>query len=146
MKRSLAVVGLAAAATALAGCGSTPSPFKRNPARLVAAPTTCTPKRFDVYFAENQATLTPPALQALSLVSTQLQPCGIRSVRVTGLADARGTPAANQSLAERRANAVTEAMASLGWPTPVFEVQAGTSTEAEVLQRRTEIIIDAGPR
>lgn len=146
MMRLSAAMSLIVAALALAACGSAPNPFRRDPARLVAAPTTCSPKRFDVYFAENQTTLTPPALQALSLVSSQLQPCAIRSVQVTGLADARGGTDANQTLAQGRAAAVTEALASLGWPTPMFDVQSGTSAEAEAMQRRTEIIVDAAPR
>jgi len=145
---SLAVAALVA--MGLSGCGASRF-FDRD--KVVATPSACTPQRMDIYFADGQATLTPPALQALSLMSTQLQNCGIKSVQVTGLSDARGAPEANLTLAQRRANAVAEAMASLGWPTPVFEVQAGgeagasvSSAVQEPLRRRTEVLIDAGPR
>ena len=49
------------AALVLAGCGSS-NPF-RDRSDLVATPSACTAKRFDIYFGEGQAQLTDPALQ-----------------------------------------------------------------------------------
>ncbi|MGQ3112724.1 MAG: OmpA family protein, partial [Brevundimonas sp.] len=113
------MMALALGAAALSGCGS----MGAKP--LVAQPSACGTQRFDIYFADSQAGLTPAARQAISLTATALQSCAIKSVKVTGLADARGGAAANLSLSERRAQAVVEALAAAGWPAPAFEVEAG---------------------
>lgn len=144
-------IGLAAGALgALAACSG--NPFA-EPRPLVAAPSACGTQRFDVYFADSQAGLTPAARQAISLTATALQACSIRSVKVTGLADARGGAAANLSLSQRRAQAVAEALEAAGWPAPVFEVEAAGSQGAasaggvaEPLRRRTEVVVEAAPR
>ncbi|MGV3580372.1 OmpA family protein [Brevundimonas sp.] len=136
-----------AAAVGLAGCSTTPS---RD--ALVAEPSACAAKRFDVYFAEDQAQLTDAARTAIGLTATQLQGCQIRTVRVLGLASATGSAEANQSLSEQRALAVAEALVAAGWPTPAFELEAagdqGATTPtgvAEPLRRRTEVLVDAAP-
>ena len=99
------------------------------------------------------ATLTDAARQAIGMTATQLQGCRIKHVKVTGLADARsGTAAANQSLSERRARSVAEALAAAGLPAPAFEVAAAGAEGAVVngvndpLRRRTEVVIEAQPR
>lgn len=146
MKATILAGGLAA--VALAGC-STTAPSRDA---LVAEPSACQAKRFDVYFAEDQATLTDAARTAIGLTATQLQGCQIRTVRVLGLASATGNAEANQSLSERRALAVAEALVAAGWPTPAFELAAagdqGATTPtgvAEPLRRRTEVVVDAAP-
>ncbi|GAA0614075.1 hypothetical protein GCM10009422_06310 [Brevundimonas kwangchunensis] len=149
MMRTIVIAGLAG--LTVAGCGWTPGMSDRS--ALVAEPNQCAAKRFEVYFAEGEARLTQPALQAIGLNATQLQGCDIRSVRVVGLADAQGGAAANQALSERRAVAVTEALVAAGWPSPAFEVIAAGDTGAttpqgtnEPLRRRTEVLVDAAPR
>lgn len=149
MMRTIVIAGLAG--LAVAGCGWTPG--MRDRSELVAEPSPCMAKRFEVYFAEGEARLTQPALQAIGLNATQLQGCDIRSVRVVGLADAQGGSAANQTLSERRAVAVAEALVAAGWPTPAFEVIAAGDTGAvtaegtnEPLRRRTEVLVEASPR
>ena len=148
MKRLIIV---ATAAVAVAGCGWTPG--MRDRSELVAEPSMCAEKRFEVYFAENEARLTTPALQAIGLTATQLQGCDIRRVKVTGLASATGDVAANLNLSERRATAVAEALVAAGWPTPAFELgavgDAGAVTPEgtnEPMRRRTEVVVDAAPR
>lgn len=120
---------------------------------VVAEPSPCATKRFEVYFADSEARLTEPARQAIGMTAAQLQGCDIRKVQVLGLSDARGGATANQSLSERRAQAVAEALAAAGWPAPVFDVDAGGEegavTEAgvrEPMRRRTEVVIEAVPR
>lgn len=142
---------MATAAATVAGCGWTPG--MRDRSALVAEPSICAEKRFEVYFAENEARLTTPALQAIGLTATQLQGCEIRRVKVTGLASATGDIASNLSLSERRATAVAEALVAAGWPTPAFEVgavgDAGAVTADgtnEPMRRRTEVVVDAAPR
>jgi peptidoglycan-associated lipoprotein len=147
--RSTKLAGLGAAALALASC-STMGTSSRD--ELVAEPSVCAAKRFDIYFAEDQAQLTDAARTAIGLTATQLQGCQIRTVRVLGLASSTGSAEANQSLSERRALAVAEALVAAGWPTPAFELAAAgdqgatTSTGvAEPLRRRTEVLVDAAP-
>jgi peptidoglycan-associated lipoprotein len=145
--RILLLFGLAA--TVLAGCGVT-----RNHSRpLVAEPSPCGPQRFEVYFGQGDAQLTHAALQAIGLTATQLQGCEIRRVQVIGLADPTGDPEANLDLSERRAIAVTEALAAAGWPAPAFELgaagESGATTPGGAVQpmrRRTEVLVDAAPR
>lgn len=141
-----AVVG----AGLLAGCGT----MGGAPAReaLVRAPDACGPQRFEVYFAEAEARLTPAARQAIAMTATRLQGCEIRRVRVIGLADATGTQDANLTLSERRARAVAEALTAAGWPVPAFELVAVGDLDArsqgvnEPLRRRTEVLVEAASR
>ena len=143
----LAGLGLAAA-----GCESTRGMFNDRD-ELVATPTSCIAQRFEIYFADGEARLTEPARQAIGMTAAQLQGCDIRSVKVLGLADARGGAAANLSLSERRAQTVAEALAGAGWPAPAFDVTAAGDEGAlaatgvrEPLRRRTEVLVEARPR
>ena len=149
MKRLIGFAVLAGA-VGLSGCGVTR--FMDRSA-VVTEPSPCTAKRFEVYFADSEARLTEPARQAIGMAAAQLQGCDIRKVQVLGLSDARGGATANQSLSERRAQAVAEALTAAGWPTPVFEVEAigdeGAVTDSgvrEPIRRRTEVLVDAVPR
>lgn len=135
----------------LAGC-STPGVYKKR-SDLVSNPAACAAKRFEVYFDQDQARLTTAAREAISLTATQLQGCDITKVQVLGLADARsGTAAANQSMSERRARSVAEALVGVGLPAPAFEIAAAGAEGAVVngvndpLRRRTEVVIEAKPR
>ncbi len=56
-------LGLAVCALALAGC-ETSGVFKKR-TDLVVAPANCSAKRFDIYFADGQASLTDAARQAI---------------------------------------------------------------------------------
>lgn len=150
MKQWTGAVTVVAAVAGLSGCGVTRF---MDRAAVVAEPSPCTARRFEVYFADSEARLTEPARQAIGMTAAQLQGCDIRKVQVLGLADARGGAAANQSLSERRALAVAEALAAAGWPAPAFEVDAGgeqgAATDAgvrEPMRRRTEVLVDAVPR
>lgn len=137
-------------AVGLSGCGVTG--FMDRQA-VVVVPSPCAAKRFEVYFADSEARLTESARLAIGMTAAQLQDCDIRKVQVLGLSDARGGATANQSLSERRAQAVAEALTAAGWPAPVFEVEAGGDQGAvtdagvrEPMRRRTEVLIDAFPR
>ena len=145
----VAVAGLTLAL--LAGCAA-PGVYKQR-SDLVTNPAACAATRFEVYFDQDQARLTTAAREAISMTASQLQGCDITKVQVLGLADARsGTAAANQSLSERRARSVAEALASAGLPAPAFEVAGGGADGALVngvndpLRRRTEVLIEAKPR
>ena len=135
----------------LTGC-SAPGAY-RTRGDLVSNPAACAAKRFEVYFDQDQARLTTAARQAIGLTAAQLQGCDVTRVQVLGLADARtGTAASNQSLSERRARSVAEALAGVGLPAPAFEIAAAGAEGAVVngvndpLRRRTEVVIEARPR
>ncbi len=147
MKGLIATLG---AGLVLAGCAITNAPARSE---LVSEPQVCAPQRFEVYFRDSEAGLTDAARQAISLTATKLQGCQIRSVNVVGLADARGGQNANLELSERRALAVVEALEAAGWPAPAFSLGAEgdlgavtTDGAREPMRRRTEVLIDAGPR
>lgn len=144
-----------AALAAVAGIGLTScsgyGPF-RDRSDLVVEPATCAAQRFDIYFAEGQARLTDPALQAIHMTADQLRGCDIQKVVVIGLASSTGSSAANQTLSERRAVAVTEALEAEGWPLPAFEIAVAGDTGATSgdgtavpLRRRTEVLVEAAP-
>jgi outer membrane protein OmpA-like peptidoglycan-associated protein len=148
--KGLRAIACAGALAAVAGCGHG-GPVERSD--LVAEPNPCAAKQFEVYFGEGEARLTEAARHSIGLSATQLQHCEIRKVTVIGLADASGSAGANQSLSERRALAVTEALVAAGWPAPAFELGAGGEQGAmapdgtqEPMRRRTEVLIDAIPR
>lgn len=143
---------IAGAGLVLAGCETAKGMFTDR-SQIVETPSACAAQRFEIYFADGEARLTEPARQAIGLTAAQLQGCQIKSVKVLGLADARGGAAANQSLSERRATAVAEALAAAGWPSPAFEVGAAGDDGAvnaagvrEPLRRRTEVLVDAAPK
>ena len=147
MKSTILAAGLAA--VALAGCSSLRTPTRDQ---LVTEPSACAAKRFDIYFAEDQAGLTDAARTAIGLTATQLQGCRINAVRVLGLASSTGSADANLALSEQRALSVAEALVAAGWPTPAFELEAagdqGATTAsgvAEPLRRRTEVLVEAAP-
>jgi peptidoglycan-associated lipoprotein len=149
--RHALILGLMVAGAGLAGC-STSALFKDKTV-VIATPARCAPIQFEIYFADSEAGLTEPARQTIGLNAARLQTCTIKSVRVVGLADARGGAAANQTLSERRAEAVAQALTGAGWPTPVFDVSAegdsGAVTDQgvrEPLRRRTEVFVEAVPK
>lgn len=145
------LTAMLAGAGALAAAGCAETPWSRG--ELVAEPSPCAAQRFDIYFREGEADLTDAARHAIGLTATQLQGCDIRKVEVIGLADATGRPEANLDLSERRALAVTEALAAAGWPAPAFSLVAAgesgsvtTGGAEEPMRRRTEVLVDAAPR
>lgn len=145
-------IGMAlVAGLGVSGCGTARGAF-RDRSQIVEMPTTCSAKRFEIYFADSEARLTSSARQAIGLTATQLQGCNIKTVKVLGLSDARGGADANLDLSERRAKTVAEALAAAGWPSPAFEVGAAGDEGAadasgvrEPLRRRTEVLVDAAP-
>ncbi|MES2833495.1 MAG: OmpA family protein [Pseudomonadota bacterium] len=139
------------AALGLSACSTAQRFWRRD--QLVTASTACSTQRFDIYFTEAQARLTEPAREAIGLYAARLQGCEIKSVNVLGLASATGDSQANRDLSERRAVAVSEALAAAGWPMPVFSLEAagdaGAVTSdgvAQPLRRRTEVVVEAAPR
>ena len=145
--RTLPILALAAAA--LTACAQ--GPVSRD--QLVAEPSACGNRSFEVYFAESAAQLTQPARQAIDMVADQMAACDITRVTVIGLASATGTPEANLNLSQRRAQTVAAEFGRKGWPAPAFQLDAAGDSGAvtpdgtmEPLRRRTQVFIEARPR
>ncbi|MBX9576375.1 MAG: OmpA family protein [Caulobacteraceae bacterium] len=142
------ILSLAAALT-LSACAV--GPLSRDD--LIAEPSVCSARSFEVYFQEAAAGLTPAARQAIDLVADQMGGCEITQVTVIGLSSATGTPEANLTLSQRRAQSVAAEFARKGWPTPAFQLDAAGDAGAvtadgamEPLRRRTQVFIEARPR
>lgn len=141
------VIGVVAI-TALVGACTT-----RPDREAIVADADCAPVRFDVYFATDQAELTPVAAEAVRMGAAKVAACRVERVRVLGLADAQGGATANLNLSQGRAQAVTTALEAAGLPAPVFEIEAAGDAGATTagganapLRRRTEVLIEARPR
>jgi len=137
------------AAGALAACQTGP----RSRADLVTAPSPCADSHFTVYFNEGSNRLTRPASQLIAATGEGLRGCNVRAARVVGLADSTGTPAANQTLSQRRAAAVADALRRQGIPAPQFELAAvgeeGAVTadgREDPVRRRAEVFLTVAPR
>lgn len=104
--------------------GAPPAPPARpepTPAPVVAPepppappPAPAISRNFTVFFDWNQATLTADAQQVLRNVARDAQAGRITAVQVTGYTDTSGSPAYNQKLSERRAQAVRDFLTSEG--------------------------------
>lgn len=143
MSRTAIVTGLALA-TALGGCAS----MKTGRDRIVQPPTTCQDLTIPIYFEPNEAEIPPEGRRVLIAERAQIQGCQIDAVRVLGLADAVGDPAANLELSKQRAASVAEAIEKAGLPVADFDVaaagQAGSVTaEGQVrpVRRRVDITV-----
>lgn len=148
--KSRAIVIALAAATGLAACAKTGGWMNRR-AGLVAEPTTCADQTVPIYFADDSAELTQPALLLVADTAQRLRGCRVLDAEVVGLAGAPGSPQANLELSRRRAERVTRALLDEGLPTPtvdwtaVGETGAVTPVGEEPMRRRAEIRIRARP-
>lgn len=137
------------AAASLAACQTGP----RSRADLVMDSSPCADSQFTVYFNEGSNRLTRPASQLISATGEGLRGCDIRGARVVGLADSTGTPQANQTLSQRRAVVVAEALRRSGFPAPQFELAAmgedGAVTadgREDPVRRRAEVYLTVAPK
>ena len=134
----------AAAAVGLSGCATVQSAR----ARLVKAPPRCVDQTVEIYFAPDQAELTPEGRMVISQAAQGVRACKVTAVEVLGLADAAGAPAANLELSRKRAQSVAAALAANGLPAAEFKVaaagQAGAVTatgQSAPLRRRVDVAL-----
>jgi peptidoglycan-associated lipoprotein len=138
----------AAAAVALGGCAN----LQGGRARLVKAPPRCVDQSVQVYFAADQAELTPESRMVINQAASGLGACRVTRVEVMGLADAAGRPGANLELSKRRAQSVTSALEANGLPAADFVVSAAGQSGAATadgktpLRRRVDVILHMTPR
>lgn len=140
---TMAIIGAVAAAT-----GACASRWPRERADLVMPARTCADAQFTIYFNEGSDRLTQPAAQVIQETVRGLEGCRIDRVRVVGLADATGAPAANLSLSQRRALRTAEALRVAGAPAPTFEIGAAGDAGAltadgreDPVRRRAEVYL-----
>lgn len=139
----LIVIGLVAAA-GLSACTT----MKTARDRIVRAPLTCQDVIIPIYFEPDVAQLTPEGRRVISTQANEAKRCKVQGVRVVGLADAAGDPAANLELSKARAAAVTDALMKAGLPPAEFDLsavgQAGSVTsdgKIAPVRRRADITL-----
>jgi outer membrane protein OmpA-like peptidoglycan-associated protein len=138
----MAAVGLASgAALGLAGCES-----MKRVQQAVYSP--CHETSVTLYFDTASDNLTDAGKQIVSLTSKRLRSCQVQELRLVGLTDPAGTPAANVELSQRRANNVLDAFVRAGTPVPHYTLVASgalgavTPTGAvEPLRRRVDVTV-----
>jgi len=139
-----AIVICLAAVTGLSACTT----MKSARDRVVRAPATCQDVTIPIYFEPDVAQLTPEGRRVITSQANQAKRCKIQNVRVVGLADAAGDPAANLELSKARAAAVTDALMRAGLPPAEFDLtavgQAGSVTpdgKIQPVRRRADITL-----
>ena len=139
-----AIVTVLALGMGLGAC----STMSKTPGAVVRAPVTCQDVTIPIYFEPDQADLTPEGRRVLNSQAAQAKRCQVNAVRVVGLADAAGDPAANLELSKARAAAVTGALMRAGLPAAEFDLsavgQAGSTTDdgkIRPVRRRADITL-----
>ncbi len=153
MKISTTTIAAGAALLTLSACASSPGPWRHLNKPVVAAPATCVSFKSSIYFDQRSAALTPEARMVLANARDQAKGCKVNSVRVTGLADAKGSPDASLELSKQRAETVSGALAKHGFGKVDFDLDAvgdagavTASGAAAPLRRRADIAFDLSPR
>jgi outer membrane protein OmpA-like peptidoglycan-associated protein len=147
-KIGLAIIGVAALGGLMAGCG-TSNPWPKSRSQIVQTTPSCEDFSVQIYFESKSAKLTNEARSVLKGADAVATGCKVASVRVVGLADAVGSPDVSLALSKQRADAVTRALAKMGYSNVQFDVgavgDAGAMTsggEARPLRRQADIRFD----
>lgn len=137
-----------AAVLGSAGCAT----VQQARARLVRAPARCVDQTVAIYFAPDQAELTPEGRMVIAQAASTARACKVTSIEVLGLADSAGQPGANLELSRKRAQSVTAALTANGLPAADFKMtaagQAGATTaggQAAPLRRRADVTLHLAP-
>jgi outer membrane protein OmpA-like peptidoglycan-associated protein len=141
--KTMIVTGLAAV-LGLSACTTVRSARDR----IVRAPATCQDVSIPIYFERDTAQLTSEGRRVIAAEAAQAKRCKVEGVRVVGLADAAGDPAANLELSKARAASVTDALMKAGLPPAEFDLtgagQAGSVTadgKIQPVRRRAEVTL-----
>lgn len=143
------VSGVAAALAGLSACTTV-----RNARDRIVRPTlACQDVSIPIYFEPDAAQLTPDGRRVIATQAAEAKRCKVESVRVVGLADAAGDPAANLELSRARAASVTDALVKAGLPPAEFDLtavgQAGSVTadgKIQPVRRRADITLKLGKK
>lgn len=124
-----------------------PPPLTSMPA---AAPAPAPAKTYLVFFDWDKATLTPRATQVIDQAASDSRTNQVTTIEVNGYTDTSGSPAYNQDLSVRRAQAVAGRLVSDGVPAGEITVQGFGDTKLlvqtgagvrEPQNRRVEIVM-----
>ena len=148
-----AALGLIMLGGLVAGCASS-SPWPKSRSQIVQMAPACEDFAVQIYFETESAALTSEARSVLKGAESLTTGCKVASVRVIGLADAKGgAPDSNLALSKKRADTVTRALAKMGLKAVDFEVGAAgdagatnSAGEARPLRRRADIKFDLDGR
>jgi len=149
MKRvGLALIGAAALGGLVAGC-TTSSPWPKSRSQIVQTAPSCEDFSVQIYFESQSARLTSEARSVLKSADALATGCKVASVKIIGLADSVGAPAANLTLSRQRADTVNRALDKMGYSNVTHDVgaagDAGATTrdgENRPLRRRADIHFD----
>lgn len=142
---TIAALG-AGAGLLLAGCAATPPGGARA---KIETPAACEDLTVHIYFEPESAEVTDEGRAVLSQAASSAKACKVERVKVLGLADAVGAPAANLELSKQRVASVTKALIANGLPAAEFDLaaagQQGAVTqdgEARPLRRRADVTLE----
>lgn len=148
MMKTVILTGVALA-MGLGGCATVKSARER----IVRTAPSCQDVNIAIYFEPDQAQLTPEGRRVIVAQAAQAKRCRVDGVRVVGLADAAGDPAANLELSRQRAASVADAIMRAGLPAAEFDLtgagQTGSVTADGRLQpvrRRADITLKLANR
>jgi outer membrane protein OmpA-like peptidoglycan-associated protein len=144
MVRLATPAALSLFAISLASCAAGPT----GRAAVETPAANCQDVTIPIYFEPDVFDLTPEGRRVLAAEAQAVKGCRVESVRVVGLADAVGDPAANLELSKRRAASVADAILKAGLPAADFEVtaagQAGAIAaggEVRPVRRRADVTL-----
>lgn len=145
MRTSTIIAVAIGAGLAVSGCAT----LRNTRDQIVKAPAACEDVTVQIYFEPDSSEVTSEGQAVLNQASAQAKSCKIERVRVMGLADAVGAPAANLEISKKRAAAVTRSLNSTGLPTPEFDLAAAGQTgaitaegDARLMRRRADVTIE----
>ena len=117
-----------AAALLLGACSQTPPPQAAAPPAQRMALRQMPPAT--VYFDTGSSTLTPQAMASIQQIAADYKTTGNATVTLAGHTDTVGSPDVNMVLAQRRADAVRNALVREGVPMP--SITTGAQGEASL--------------
>ncbi len=122
------IVPVVAAALLLGACNQAPPPQAAPPPQYLTAPRQMPPTT--VYFDTGSSTLSPQAVASIRQISADYRTAGNATVTLTGHADTVGSQDLNMALAQRRADAVRNALVREG--VPAAAITTGAQGEASL--------------
>ena len=142
-------LGVAAfAALAIAGCAQVRKVTHMPPA---TTPAGCQDAQVTLYFESGSDAVTDVGRQIVAVTAKRLKSCQVQELRLVGLADPVGSPAANVELSQRRADHVLEAFVRAGVPAPKYSLMASGDEGAvkaggviDPVRRRVEVTVVVG--
>ncbi|MEO0983785.1 MAG: OmpA family protein [Pseudomonadota bacterium] len=144
-----AILAFTAACAFAGGAVAAPAAPPQEPAAQSAPAPICGAQRFTVYFAPDEAVLTPQAHRAVDALAEALSDCTVDEIRALALSEDAAEIPAGLDLSEARADAVLAALANAG--VTAGDVETGSvflshietaSDVREPMARRVEVRLE----